>query len=385
MAIEAILEQCRALVEDPSSFEAVDRWKAAHPGGRAVGCFPVYSPAELVHAAGMLPVGVFGGGNEIEIAHADSRFQSFICSIIKSTLELGLTGRMKILDGMLFQNICDPARNLASIFKRNFPDMFIEYLHLPQNLGSPRGIEYLAAEYRRVLRALEGWTGQPITDAALRASIGWYNRTRALVRALYQVRAEAPQLLSTVELYTLSRAGVLVGPEAHAQLLEGALATVWDRVVKPKDRLRVVLEGSFCEQPPLGLIEGIEEAGCYILDDDFLLGWRWFSQDVEVDGDPVAALARGYADRSVYSAVKHDLREPKAKHLLDKVRTLKADAVIILAPKFCEPALFDYPLYRKALEEAGILHLFLEFEEKMWIFDRARTEVETFVESMLFD
>ena len=39
----------------------------------------------------MLPVGVIGAGNRLEIAHADSRFQSFVCSIVKSTLELGLT------------------------------------------------------------------------------------------------------------------------------------------------------------------------------------------------------------------------------------------------------------------------------------------------------
>jgi len=59
--------------------------------------------------------------------------------------------------------------------------------------------------------------------------------------------------------------------------------------------------------------------------------------------------------------------------------------VVIFAAKFCEPALFDYALYRRALEKEGIPHLYLEFEEKMWIFDKARTEVETFVESMLFD
>ena len=40
---------------------------------------------------------------------------------------------------------------------------------------------------------------------------------------------------------------------------------------------------------------------------------------------------------------------------------------------------------KDVLEKEGIPHLCLEFEEKMWIFDKARTEVETFVESMLFD
>ena len=104
-----------------------------------------------------------------------------------------------------------------------------------------------------------------------------------------------------------------------------------------------------------------------------------------MDGDPVRSLAEAYLNASVYSATKHDLREPKAKHLVEKVKETGADAVMILAAKFCEPALFDYPLYRLALEEARIPHLFLEFEEKMWIFNRVRGEVETFVESMLFD
>ena len=46
---------------------------------------------------------------------------------------------------------------------------------------------------------------------------------------------------------------------------------------------------------------------------------------------------------------------------------------------------FDYVLYKRELEAAGIPHLLLEFEEKTFTFERLRTEVETFVESLLFD
>ncbi|MFQ5521556.1 MAG: 2-hydroxyacyl-CoA dehydratase, partial [Candidatus Methylomirabilia bacterium] len=94
---------------------------------------------------------------------------------------------------------------------------------------------------------------------------------------------------------------------------------------------------------------------------------------------------RSYLNGSVSSSVKHDLRRTKAEPLLEKVRRTRAQAVVVLAAKFCEPALFDYALYRNALDEAKIPHVFLEFEEKMWIFDKIRSEVETFVESMLFD
>jgi benzoyl-CoA reductase subunit C len=359
--------------------------KKRHPDKKLIGCYPVYTPVELIHAAGMLPVGVIGAGNRLEIAHADSRFQSFVCSIVKSTLELGLTDRLRFLDGIVFHSICDPARNLGSVFKRNFPDLMVEYIHFPQNMTSPHTIDYLIAEYRRLNAGYEELSGKKITDEALRQSIALYNTQRRLLRELYAIRRETPQNLSTVECYVLTRIGTLLPVEEHISILEEAVPELRQRNEKAKDRIRVVLEGSFCEQPPIELLEGLEAAGCYILDDDFLIGWRWFIQDISIDGDPMRNLANAYLNGSVYSGVKHDTREPKAKHLIDKFRDTGADAVLILAAKFCEPALFDYALYKRALEKEGIPHLCLEFEEKMWIFDKARTEVETFVESMLFD
>ncbi|MGH7832188.1 MAG: 2-hydroxyacyl-CoA dehydratase [Candidatus Binatia bacterium] len=384
MAIENLISRYKELLES-SPLEQVAEWKAAHPASKIIGCYPVYTPVEIIHAGGMLPVGVIGAGNRLEIAHADSRFQSFVCSIVKSTLELGLTKRLDFLDGIVFHSICDPARNLGSVFKRNFPDLMVEYIHFPQNMTSPHTVNYLAAEYNRLKSSYERVAGRTITDEDLRRSIGIYNEQRQLLRDLYQLRAEKPQNLSTLECYVLTRIGTLIPPEEHISILKGALADLSRRNERPKDRIKVVLEGSFCEQPPLELIEGLEAAGCYILDDDFLQGWRWFVQDIPADGDPIRNLAEAYINRSAYSGVKHDTRVPKSKHLIDKVKETGATAVLILAAKFCEPALFDYALYRRALEKEGIPHLYLEFEEKMWIFDKARTEVETFVESMLFD
>jgi benzoyl-CoA reductase subunit C len=382
--VENIVSRYREPLEN-SPLDLVQDWKRVHPETKIVGCYPVYTPVELIHAAGMLPVGVIGAGNRLEIAHADSRFQSFICSIVKSTLELGLTERLKFLDGIVFHSICDPARNLSSVFTRNFPDLLVEYIHFPQNMTSPHTIEYLLAEYKRIAVSYEKLARQKITDEALRTSIALYNTQRRLVRELYAIRYATPQNLSTVECYVLTRIGTLLPAEEHIAILEEAIPQLRQRNEKPKDRIRVVLEGSFCEQPPLELLEGLEAAGCYILDDDFVIGWRWFSEDIPTDGDPMRNLANAYLNRSVYSGVKHDTRQSKSKHLIDKFKDAGADAVLILAAKFCEPALFDYALYKRALEKEGIPHLCLEFEEKMWIFDKARTEVETFVESMLFD
>jgi benzoyl-CoA reductase subunit C len=350
-----------------------------------VAAYPVWAPAELIHAAGMLPLSLLGGGTSVELTHADARFQSFVCSIAKSTLELGFQGLVKGVDGFVFSNICDVARNLASIYQRNFPDVFVEYLHLPQNSTSPAVAGYAAAELRRLGARFEEAFGLPVTAASLAKSIETYNELRARIRALYALRIARPQQLSTTELYVAMRAATVSPPEQSVAWLDELLDGLPRRESRPRDRLRVVVEGAFCEQPPLGLLEVLEEAGCYVVEDDLLLGWRWFTSDVSTGGDPFERLGAAYVNQAVPSSTRHEGRQHRSEGLIEKVRRAKADAVVFMPAKFCEPALFDYVLMKQGLERAGIPHLLVEFEEKMWTFERTRNEIETFVESMLFE
>jgi len=384
MTAEAIIERCRDLVTQPLGAVA-EQWKTRHPGGKVVAVYPVWAPAEVIHAAGMLPLSLLGGGTSVELTHADARFQSFVCSIAKSTLELGFQGLVKGVDGFVYSNICDVARNLSSIYQRNFQDVFVEYLHLPQNSTSASVAVYCASELRRLAAAFEKALGLGVTPMALGKSIDVYNALRARLRALYAFRIAEPQKLSTVDLYVVLRAATLVPPEEAIPSLDTLLAELPQRSARPRDRLRVVIEGAFCEQPPIGLLEVLEDAGCYVVEDDLLLGWRWITGDVAGEGDPYDRLGAAYVNQAVPSSTRHEGREHRSVGLIEKVRRANAQAVIFMPAKFCEPALFDYVLMRQGLELAGIPHMLVEFEEKMWTFERTRNEIETFVESMMFD
>ncbi len=381
--MERTFDKYRTLLDD-LRFPEVVRWKQQHQG-KAIAYFPVYAPSEIIYAQGMLPVALNGAGDRLDIQHADARFGSFICSIVKTTAELGLTGHLDVFDGFLFSTICDSARNLCWVLKRNLPNCYLDFLHLPQNPASASSVQFLAAEYRRLITNLERMNGHKYSEDALRRAIVLYNENRALIRQLYTLRAESPHLVPAYGLYLLVRAGNFLPVEEHTAILREALEQLPARASKPRDSIRIVVEGSFCEQPPLDLIKIIEDAGYYIVDDDFGLGRTWFCEDVPTAGDPIEALAEAYVNRSLYSSVRHDWRKPRSKELLDKVHRSRADAVLLLIAKFCEPAYFDYVLFKKELEATNIPHLLLEFEEKMFTFERLRTEVETFVESLLFD
>jgi benzoyl-CoA reductase subunit C len=259
-----------------------------------------------------------------------------------------------------------------------------QILYLPQNPNSAHAVEYLSGEYDRLRRTIEPIAGRAVTEEALRASLGVYNENRALMRELYAIRREVPWLVAADEAYVLTAIGGLIRREEHNALLRYVLPLLRDRRTKRQDRIRVVFEGGFCEQPPLDLIRAIGRS-CYVVDDDLLIGLRWLLTDVPQDGDPLRALAEAYIERSAYSPVQHDLRKPKEDMLLRRIRESSAQAAIITAAKMCEPGLEEQVAYTKALERENIPYFVSEFEENMTSFDQLEIQLETFVENLLFD
>lgn len=375
--LEEVLYHCRELIED-AEFPTAKRWRER--GGKVVGHFQVYFPEEIAHAAGMLPLKLRGA--PVEPLKADSHFGSYLCSILKTSLELVLSGRVE-LDMFVTHPICDAARNLAGVWGRNF-SYPCQILYLPQNATSTHAAEYLRHEYGRLRRSLEEVAGRAVRDEDLRHSVEVFNENRALLREVYAVKRETPWLLSIDEAYTLVCVGGMIPREEHNELLRSVLPLIRERDAKPQDKIRVVFEGGFCEQPPLDLIRTIGRS-CYVVDDDLLIGLRWIVQDVPLNGDPLAQLAEAYLERSSYSPVQHDLRKPKEAMLLDRIAKADARAAIITAAKMCEPGLEEQVAYTRSLDNENVPYFVSEFEENMSSFDHLEIQLETFVENLLFD
>lgn len=374
--LEGIFAECRELAED-ADFPTVKRWR--ENGGKVLGHFQVYFPEEIAHAAGMLPLKMRGA--PVEPTHSDSRFGSYLCSILKTSLELVLSNRVE-LDMFVTHPICDAARNLAAVWGRNY-SYPCQILYLPQNANSKASAEYLRGEYERVKGDIEAVTGSKVTDEALKNSIAVYNENRSLLRKIYEIKRKQPWLLSGFEAYLLMTVGGMILREEHNEMLKAAIPLIEARPAKRQDKIRVVFEGGFCEQPPLDLIRAISQS-CYIVDDDLLIGLRWILEDVPLEGDLLMNMADAYLEKSTYSPVQHDARKPKEKMLLQRIADSGAEAAIITAAKMCEPGLEDQVTYTKTLDEKGIPYFVGEFEENMTSFDNMEIQLETFTENLIF-
>ena len=380
--LQQLIDRAQHLYDD-IDLGSVHAWKAAGENRKAVGHMPIWVPRELVHAAGMLPVGIVGGGDRLEIIRGDAYFQSYICRIPRSTIELALSHRLDVLDGMLFPSICDVIRNLSGMWSMLFPDRYVRYVDVPQNFDPAVGGTFWRFEMEQLRADFARLSGRPISDDDLRHSIAVYNENRRAIRDLYAARSRRPWLFPFAEVYLFLRAGNVIPPEEHTAMLRQYLELApQDGERRDQDRSRVILVGMFCEQPPHGLLVTVERAGCWVVDDDLLLGLRWLQNEVSTEGDPMGNLVDAFLDHSAPTASVYAPEGDRGRWVVDSVRRHDAEGVIFCAPSFCDPALLEQPILVGALDRAGIPHTEFKYAEDTGQFAVIREQAGTFSDSI---
>lgn len=89
MSFDSILNELMEISRTPKAQLA--KYKAE--GKKVIGVLPYYAPEELVYAAGMVPMGIWGS-NTKTISRAREYCATFYCTIAQLALEMLLDGTM---------------------------------------------------------------------------------------------------------------------------------------------------------------------------------------------------------------------------------------------------------------------------------------------------
>ena len=122
----------------------------------------------------------------------------------------------------------------------------------------------------------------------------------------------------------------------------------------------------------------VDELGAHVAGDDLCSGLRHFWGTVGSESSPLEALADYYLRRPPCPTKLHPAHDP-GRHLVDQARQARADGVVFVLPKFCEPHAFEHALVLPALERAGLPYLVLEMEQVPSI-EALRTRLQAFLE-----
>ena len=380
--LEEILKFCEDLSFD-LNFTHAKKWKEEKEGRVIVGYMPIYFPREIIHAAGGMAVGIFGGGDRKQIIKGDAYYQSYICHIPRSIMELVLDKHTAHFDGYIFPSICDVIRNLSGIFKQQNIGKFVKYMDFPQNFLPQIGGVFYQQEMEHVLKYIKEINGVEVTTERLNHSIELYNKNRKMIDFIYKIRQDFPWRLSIVDVYHIVRAGTVITVEEHNDILEQVCEHIKKDIGTPQDKVKVIISGAFCEQPSVGLIKAVEEAGCYVVDDDYMLGSRMILGDIDSKtNNPLEAISNSYIKQSQFSSSIYDVHDPKEFRLAKIVKDRGADGVIFASASFCDPSLLDAPIFQNAFNKLGIRYIAFQFSENINQYKVIKEQVGAFSDSI---
>lgn len=370
--IKELLAPFAAAASNPSA--QVERYVAE--GKRIIGVGPYYVPEELVHAGGGVPFGVWGMvGPAVE---AKKYFPPFFCSICQMTLEMGLTGKLDQLSGMMITGLCDNLRpfsqNWSAGVGSKIPMIFVSQ---PQNRAFPGGRQYAIDSYTEVKRGVEECLGTIIEDDDLRASIALYNEWRAAMRTFVQLAGQHPAEVSVTDRVNVINAGYYLLKDEHLPLvraLNEALAALPSSLEGYKP---IMLSGIYEDIPSISAI--LEDNKFAIVADDLAKESRAFALQVPEEGDPVEALADGWCALKCDS-VLFDSRKDHCRRIPALAQEAGAAGVVILMAKFCDPEEYDEPITKRECKAAGVPVVTIEVDQSTETYGQARTQLETFAE-----
>jgi len=367
--IDEIIGQLQDVASHPK--EAIEQY-TKETGKGAVGIIYVYGPEEIIHAAGYLPVGLWGG--HLPISKARAYLPSFACSLMQSVMELECGGAYDNLAAVLFCVPCDTLRTTSQLWKGKAPS--ITFTH-PQNRKIAAANDFLVAEYDLVRSKLEKILNTKISDESIEKSIEVYNDNRRAMRDFCDVAADHPDIIDPIKRHAVIKSRFFMDKAKHTGLVKELVAELKKQPVNTWKGKKVVLTGIMAE--PDGFLEEIKKNGFAVVADDLAQESRQFRHDVPSGRSPLYRLAKWWQDLDGCSLAT-DPAKPRGKMLIDLVNEREADGVVICMMKFCDPEEFDYPIYYPQLQQAGIRNVAVEVDLESTSFEQVSTRLETFAE-----
>ena len=373
--LEKNIQELLACFHKAAADPAGQMKKYLEEGRKVVLTAPIYTPEEIIHSMGMVPMGVWGA--DIQLNEAKKYFPAFICSIVQSIVELGMKGVYEGASAIVIPSLCDSLKVLGQNWKYAVKNIPFIPMTWPQNRKPDFGRAFTKAGYERVIRDLAEATGAEFNEENLEGSIRVYNEHNALMRSLPAVLADHPEI-KNADRSAIFKSAMFMRKEEHTDLVKAFLAALEKSEPAKCKKTRVMTSGILADAP--GLLEILDENDLQIVRDDVAAESRQYRTDTPPAASgrsPLERLADKFAETDLCS-VLYDPEKKRVEYIVQEAKDAGAKGVLIFLTKFCDPEEFDYPLIKKACDAADLPCVLIEIDRQMENYEQARTALETF-------
>ncbi len=343
-------------------------------GKKAVGMFPVFAPDEIVYAAGCIPVGMWGGHTEFELA--DKYLQSFCCSLVRANMEYGLRGDYNMLSAVVGNSFCDALKGLYKNWPYGIKNIPIIPCVYPQNTY-PEAEKYLVKELNYFKSNLEKCLGVEITEEALTDAVNVYDAYRQACRDFVDIVKDYPVTIDAKTRHFILKAAQFMDKKIYTEKLRQLVDGLKSQPKEEKDGLRVVLTGVMIDAE--AYLDALVDNNVIVVADDLMQESRQFRTKDVKEGTALERMAARYCHIKGCAMV-YDEEKTRGDLLIDLKNKYGADAIIYALFKFCEIEEFDYPIIKEQMAKEGVKMLYIESDQQVDTSGQLANRIQAFVE-----
>lgn len=356
-------------------------WKK-RTGGKVVGYLCTYVPLEILYAADILPVRIFGGHKPSSLVEPHI-YTSMFCPFCRDCLAQGLEGEYDYLDGITIAQSCLHIRQTFWSWERHIPIDYAFYLYMPHGTQTRGRYEYLRNELARFKRSLENWIGREITNEDLDRGIEICNTNRRLLKQVYEFRKKDEPSITGLEALEMALASQLTDKREHSQAMERLLKELPQRKLERETGTRLMIVGSEDDDREFfKMVEQDLSLPATLVIEEHCTGSRDFWNEVIPQEDRLMAIAARYLDRPACPSKDWPERR-RFTHIANLAKDFNVEGALLMQQKFCDPHELDMPALKEFFaKELNIPTYFLEFDITVPA-GQFSTRVEAFLETMV--
>ena len=376
MSIETLVNEFSAIAANPHGQLKAYKEK----GMKCIGVMPYYAPEELVYAAGMMPMGMWGS-NKKTISRAKEYCATFYCTIAQLDLEMLLDGTCDLPHGVITPTICDTLRpmsqNIRVAMSEKMPCIFLAH---PQFRRPAFGLKFCHDQYTHVKTELEKIRGSEIKDEEIRDAIKVYNKSRKARREFVKLANAHCDVIDPIMRSAVLKASYFMRKDEYTEKLEALNAELRALPEAKWNGVKVVTSGIIVDNPTL--LKIFKDNNVAIAADDVAHESRMIRVDADETGDPMEALCKQFADQD-YDVLLYDEaseQNRRGEYVANLVKESGAQGLVLFMQQFCDPEEMEFPYLKKALDAAGIPFIKLGVDQQMRDFGQAATAIQAFAD-----
>lgn len=353
---------------------------------KSIGTLCVMVPAELVYAAGAMPVRLCSG-SYTAYSIGDDYIPRDACPLVKAVMGFGKIKALPAFDNcslLVAPVTCDCKKKLAGTIdsvKDTIP------LHIPPLKKDDADTEIFLKELYRLIPLLENVTGKQVTAKSLAEGINMVGNAQYEMSEFLKYRRHDLSLMSGTQVMAVMNAYSympvnLWAEQMHRLNEEMKLRLSQGRFVSRKNQPRVLVTGSPIAFPNIKVPLLIEEMGGVLAADETCMGERGLYDPVSVIDASFDGMMRSLASRYTKPCtcpvfVDNSQRIYRIKQM---IKEHKIQGVIYHVLRGCLVYDYEYQLMEDAMGKMDIPIIRVESDYNEEDVEQLRIRIEAFIE-----